>query len=272
MKLSIITINYNNASGLKKTMQSVFSQTLKEFEYIVVDGGSTDNSQDVINHYLIENSFVWISEKDNGIYHAMNKGIQMAKGEYIQFLNSGDCLAANDVMEKISKILNFLPSEKSEGVSILYGNLLKQMREGLFRDKSFKGRQPTMLDFYRGTLNHSSAYIRRDLFDKYGLYDESLKIVSDWKWYLQAIIWGNEKIEYANIDVTLFDMTGISTRATELDKAERLQVLKEMLPEKILQDYQTWSFPISQLQRVKKYRLINKLYYFTERILFKWEK
>ena len=273
MKLSIITINYNNAAGLQKTMQSVYNQISQEFEYIVIDGGSTDGSVDIIKNYettfddsqLKITNFRWISEKDNGIYHAMNKGIKMVQGEYVQFVNSGDCLASDDVTEKMIAELN-------NNVSILYGNMLKLQSHGILRDESFSGSQPTMLDFYRGTLNHSSAYIKRSLFDKYGLYDETLKIVSDWKFYMQAIIFGNEYIEYRNIDVTLFDMTGISETNKELDKAERLQVLKELLPERILHDYQVWSFPISQMQRVKRYWWAERLYYFLERTLFKWEK
>lgn len=96
-KLSIITINLNNASGLKKTMDSVFSQTSNDFEYIVVDGGSTDGSKEIIlelanqqTNRIVDLPFIWISEPDNGIYHAMNKGIQLSRGEYCHFLNSGD--------------------------------------------------------------------------------------------------------------------------------------------------------------------------------------
>jgi len=266
MKLSIITINYNNAAGLQKTIQSVCNQTSQEFEYFVIDGGSTDDSTDVIKNYELKiNNFRWISEKDNGIYHAMNKGIKMAQGEYVQFVNSGDCLASDDVTEKMITELN-------ANVSILYGNMLKLQPHGILRDKCFAGRKPTMLDFYRGTLNHSSAYIKRSLFDKYGLYDETLKIVSDWKFYVQAIIFGKENLLYQNIDVTLFDMTGISETNKDLDRTERLQVLQELLPERILQDYQAWSFPISQMQRVKRYWWAERLCYFMERCLFKLDK
>ena len=102
MRLSIITINWNNATGLEKTLQSVASQTFKEFEYVIVDGASTDGSVEVIRKY--ESQFAhlkWVSEPDTGIYNAMNKGIRMASGEYIQILNSADCLASEDVMKSI---------------------------------------------------------------------------------------------------------------------------------------------------------------------------
>ena len=99
MKLSIITINFNDAKGLEKTIQSVINQTYKDFEYIVVDGASTDGSVDVIKKYSNKLTH-WVSEPDTGIYNAMNKGTRMASGEYCLYLNSGDFLADNDVLEK----------------------------------------------------------------------------------------------------------------------------------------------------------------------------
>ena len=207
MRLSIITINRNNAAGLEKTMQSVAAQTFKEFEYIVVDGASSDGSVEVIKKYGPRFACMkWVSEPDAGIYNAMNKGLRMALGDYIQILNSGDCLAADDVTERMVTAL-----ENEGEPSILYGNMVKCFPDGRkMVDKCFSGQEITMLGMYTGTLNHDPAYIRRDLFEKYGYYDESLKIVSDWKWYLQSVIIGGEKPVYVDMDVTLFDMMGVS--------------------------------------------------------------
>ena len=168
-KLSIITINLNDARGLEKTIESVLSQTSNDFEYIVIDGGSTDGSVDVIQKYKDKITY-WVSEPDTGIYNAMNKGILKATGEYCQFLNSGDCLVANNVTELM---LSDMPE-----CSILYGNMLKDLNGKIFCNEPFRGREITLLDMFTGTLNHPSAYNKRSLFDKYGLYDESLKIVS----------------------------------------------------------------------------------------------
>lgn len=270
MLLTIITINYNNAVGLTKTINSILNQICKEFEYIVIDGASTDGSIEVIRS--LEKSFTsrfkWVSESDNGIYDAMNKGIQNASGDYLQFLNSGDCLAADDVTGKMISVL-----EKKGRPSILYGNMIKDMPDGrVLRDRCFAGQDISFLGFYTGTLNHSPAYIKRSLFEKYGMYDESLKIVSDWKWYLQAIILGEEKPVYANIDVTLFDMNGISETNKELDKAERKQVLSTLIPAPILSDYDQWAFPIEQMKRLKRHPWAYKTVWFLERCLFKLEK
>ena len=269
MRLSIITINRNNAVGLEKTMQSVAAQTCKEFEYIVIDGASTDGSVDVIKKY--ESQFAqlrWVSEPDAGIYNAMNKGIRMATGDYIQILNSADCLAAPDVTERMLAAL-----EKADNPSILYGNMVKCFPDGRkIVDKCFAGQEITILGMFTGTLNHDPAYIRRDLFEKYGYYDESLKIVSDWKWYLQAIILGSEKPQYVDIDVTLFDMTGISETNKDLDKEERKKVLEQLFPKTVLTDYEKYAFPIGQIKRLQRHPWAYKLVWLLERCSFKQEK
>ena len=269
MRLSIVTINRNNATGLKKTMQSVASQTFKEFEYIVIDGASSDGSVEVIRKF--ESQFAhlkWVSEPDKGIYNAMNKGLQMATGEYIQILNSADCLAANDVTERMLAAL-----EGAGRPNILSGNMIKCFPDGhVSVDKSFAGQEITMLGMYKGTLNHDPAYIRLDLFEKYGYYDENLKIVSDWKWYMQAIILGGEKPQYVDIDVTLFDMTGISETNKELDRLERKQVLEQLFPQSILADYECYAFPIEQIKCLQRHPWAYKMVWFLERCLFKLEK
>ena len=269
IRVSIITINRNNADGLEKTMQSVASQTFREFEYIVIDGASTDGSVEVIKR--LESQFAhlrWVSEPDKGIYNAMNKGIRMATGEYIQILNSADCLAANDVTERMLAAL-----EGAGRPNILYGNMIKCYSDGRkVVDKCFAGQEITMLGMYTGTLNHDPAYIRRDLFEKYGYYDESLKIVSDWKWYLKAIILGVENPQYVDLDITLFDMTGISETNKELDKTERKAVLEQMIPKTILDDYERYAFPIEQIKRLWRHPWAYKMVWLLERCLFKLEK
>lgn len=279
MKLSIVTINYNNAEGLERTLNSVLTQSYKEIEHIIVDGGSTDNSVDIIKEYVQKaesgkRKVEWVSEKDNGIYNAMNKGIKRASGEYIQILNSGDILAAPDVTERMCAELARLEigdSRLENGVEILYGNMIKQWPDGRrLNDKGGSG-QLSMLKFYFGTLNHCSAFIRRDLFDKFGLYDENLKIVSDWKWYLQAIPLGGVTPVYVDIDVTIFDMTGVSESNTAFWKEERRPVLEEFVPPMILADYDKYGNDMRMMDRLRRHHM-HGLVRFIERVLFKMEK
>lgn len=270
MILSIITINYNNAAGLEKTMKSVLSQTNNDFEYVVIDGGSNDGSADIIRLYEKEfgSRLNWVSERDKGIYNAMNKGIRKAQGEYLEFLNSGDCLVADQVVERMVGEL-----KKRDFPSILYGNMLKSLSDGkILRDRCFAGEEITLQGMYHGCLNHSPAYIKASLFEKYGLYDESLRICSDWKWYVSAIVLGEERPEYVDTDVTLFDMTGISETNKGLLDAERSALLKEMIPSGVLADYDKWYSSVNMVKRLSKYPAVFKLVRFMERCLFQIEK
>lgn len=270
-RLSIITINYNNLEGLKKTVTSVLAQTSTEFEYVIIDGGSTDGSREFIEKTVDNHTTVnikWVSEKDKGIYNAMNKGIKMAQGKYLQFVNSGDILVDNFVVEKML-------SEVLDNDQIVYGHMLKQLPKGLYRDKAFEGRKPTFIDFYYGTLNHSPALIRKSLFEKFGLYDEELKIVSDWKWYLQTIIFNDVKIKYVPVDVTHFDMNGISNTNPNLERNERIKVLAELIPVNILADYERSAYGILFLDRIRKFKigyvlfkLFDRFYCWVERKVF----
>ena len=303
MKLSIITINYNNSEGLRKTLASVASQTYRDIEHIIVDGGSTDGSVDVIKEYAEKSSLQgreikWSSEQDNGIYNAMNKGIEIALGrrvvntnhtsnithntsqeslcDYVQILNSGDILATPDVTERMMAALDSLNAQRSTlnengSPAILYGNMLKKgFTTGKIIGKS-REVEYSLRQYYSSTMNHDCCYFRRNLFDTYGLYDENLNIVSDWKWFLQAIGLGHVKPVYVDIDVTIFDVSGISETNLALRNQERRQVLKELLPPAILADYDAHAFEIEQMNRLRRRHLYG-LVYFIERVLFKLEK
>lgn len=274
MILSIVTINYNNAEGLKKTLASVTAQTVTEFEHVVVDGASTDGSADIIREYAEKASYPvrWVSEPDKGIYNAMNKGLRMASGEYIEILNSGDTFATKESTAQMQDAL-----KQTLFPPILYGNMLKDYGDGklvrdncggtLFRPNSF-------LYFYKGTLNHDCAYIRRSLFEKYGYYNEEMRICSDWEWYVKAIAIGGEKTVYANVDVTIFDMEGVSEsggKNRDVIIQERRGYLEQVLPKSVLGDYDNYQFPIEQYRRLKKHHLWGAVY-FLERVLFKLEK
>lgn len=300
MQLSIITINRNDAKGLKMTLESVMNQIGVEdleIEHIIVDGASTDESVDVIRRiggeaerrkggeaeglkgegvYANGIHYRWISEPDKGIYNAMNKGIRMATGEYIEILNSADMLAAPDVCARMLTHLQRLKGGKAEGrrggeVEILYGNMIKQWPDGRTYCDRCGGGGLTMLSFYHGTLNHDPAYIKKSLFDKFGYYDESLKIVSDWAWYLRAIPLGGVEPIYVNIDVTIFDMTGVSESNTKLWPIERRPILEREVPRMILADYDKYAADMRMMDRIRKHHMY-KLVYFIERVLFKLEK
>lgn len=226
-KITIITINFNNKTGLEKTINSVVSQTYQDIEYIVIDGASTDGSIDIITQYEHNISY-WISESDDGIYNAMNKGVSKATGDYVLFLNSGDCLIDNVIIENIQ-------ADLLSGEDIIFG-LLKCYPSGIlgFTDVSLP---ITMLDFFsKSPIPHPASFIKHSLFKTFK-FDESLKIVSDWKFFLETIALNGCSCKKIEKTITLFEESGISAQNKLLCKEERHRVLRELLPESIFADY-----------------------------------
>lgn len=299
MKLSIITINYNNAEGLRKTLASVAAQTYRDFEHIIVDGGSTDESVEIIEAYAsdmarmasgsvlmgtngdfvavdsqdstlangvqphevtqpaasTQPSIKWISEKDKGIYNAMNKGIEIASGrrvvnafnrselvedknqrirmtnaEYLLFLNSGDYLVDDDTLKNVF--------EEANDVDIIYGDRINVYEDGAERNRDNFPDYITGLFLYRGMISHQASFIRSDLFVKYGLYREDLKFGADWEFFLKTFLLYNCSYQHIPQYVVYFDCSGISSVA-EYNKEmweERKRVFAETLPA-FVEDY-----------------------------------
>lgn len=230
MKLSIITINYNNRSGLRKTIESIVNQTLQEFEYIIIDGGSTDGSVEVIKEYADRIDY-WVSEPDKGIYDAMNKGIDQAKGDYCLFMNSGDCLHDGSVLEDIMQEL--------DGTSVIIGSV--KLSDG----RVFTSPHEVAIEYFYNKkstdqlkrMNHQSSFIKTELLRKYH-YDEKYKIVSDWKLLIQLLIYDNLSYKSINRTISLYDLIGISSIDAELDNKERLEVLSNDFPPHVFNFFQ----------------------------------
>ena len=203
MKLSIITINYNNKDGLQKTINSVISQTFKEYEWIIIDGNSSDGSKELIEQY--SQYITWrISEPDNGIYNAMNKGIKQSNGEYILFLNSGDWLYDNKILERVVQ-------HKFIEDFIIFDILLSYPQKDTLRNLDLLNEN--ILSFlYQDTFPHQSTLIKRSIFTKHGFYEEQYKYVADWILSFKACILSNATYKYyKGIILSHYDMTGISS-------------------------------------------------------------
>jgi len=224
-KLTIITINLNNKQGLSKTLQSVFNQTCSKFEHILIDGGSVDGSLELIYEYLCKAngiSFKWISESDAGIYNAMNKGVKMATGDYLLFLNSGDKLASVDVIERVMPYLN---NENN----IVSGEL-ELVKSNTVTTKLFPPQTVNLNYCIDAGLTHPNTFIKRKLFDRYGYYNEQNKIVSDWEFFLIACGLHSCKYKPIPVLVSCFEMAGISNQNNDLLKTETQEALKRLLP------------------------------------------
>ncbi len=257
-KIGVITINYNEKRGLEKTISSVSDQTFQNFEYIVIDGASTDSSVDVIAKHKSKINFS-LSEKDSGIYNAMNKGIKAATAEYLIFMNSGDIFLDNATLAKAAELL--------DGTDIIYGDIIwddqiknKHRREFFPSDLTFRF-------FVETSLPHQATFIKRSLFEKFGLYDESLKIVADWEFFLLSIIKNGASYKHIDLPICLYDQNGVSSNPANRQKvlAEKNRVLDEHFP-LFYKDYDS----IAQLQKKRVQQFVHLQNFPVAYRLVKW--
>ena len=223
---SIITINRNNRNGLLKTIKSVVAQTYTNFEYIIIDGASTDGSTELLVQYK-EYITVGISEPDTGIYEAMNKGVRHATGRYCLFLNSGDLLADKNVLMHLAA----LPLE----ADVVSGHT-KLMNKS--EDMWESPQSVSLLFFMKGSLSHQSTLIKRSLLQKYP-YDETKRIISDWKFTVETLVVHSYSYQAVDMVVSHYDKGGISSNPAFWAQADREKnsALTELIPSRILCDY-----------------------------------
>lgn len=194
--ITVVTVVFNGAATLEQTIQSVVNQTYDNVEYIIVDGASTDGTLDIVRKYEDKIDY-WQSEPDGGIYDAMNKGIELATGDYVAMLNSGDSYIEK-ILEKIAEII------KTHNGDILYG-VVKCFENGVFTKVEGKSAEALPI----GMLAHQSAFMPMGLHKKYGGYDTSFKIAADYDFFLKMFV-HKEPFFFTNLIVANFDYGGIS--------------------------------------------------------------
>ena len=266
MKYSIITVNYNNRVGLRATIESVVNQTYHNYEFIVIDGGSTDGSADVLKEFDDKITY-WVSEPDKGIYNGMNKGIAKATGDYLNFMNSGDCFYDNQVLQHVA--------DYGYNTDFIVGrdyHYSKQLQRG---HVSIQPPRTTMMHFFMATLDHQSSFIRRELFNE-SPYDESYRLVSDWIFYVEKIVGEGRQVQFIPDIVCRREEGGLSEQQRERNRKEINDYLHKFLPLGVYKDYATLSnldktslykfFDICDNPKMRKalvfcIKLINKLYH-----------
>ena len=220
--LSIITINYNNLSGLQKTIDSVLSQSFEDYEWIVIDGGSTDGSKKMLDNYQ-EHFAYWCSEPDKGIYNAINKGLTHATGEYVQFLNSGDWLYDRTSLETVF-------AQIDGNYDIYYGDMIQVNNDGKENPIIYPN-ELGFLFFPYNNICHQATFYKRSLFDN-NLYDESFSIVSDWAMNLKLLFEGRT-FKHINQYIVFYDNQGRSSAADQKHHIERTAAFNKYVPQQI---------------------------------------
>ena len=246
-KISIVTVNLNNLIGLQKTVKSILSQTFKEFEFIIVDGNSKDGSEEYVSE--IGNHLTsWVSEPDTGIYNAMNKGIKMAKGDYICFLNSGDIFFDTETLKNVENKIN-------GDIGIYYGNVVW---DWIKRKQLITYPKKLTYPFLTvNSLSHQTCFIKRTLFDDIFYYNESFKIISDWEFIIYAICKKEVSSKHLDMVVSIYDTSGISTNVKNIAvlNEEKETVFKQHFP---LFHFDRDGVEVLNLKRGKQFLYIKK--------------
>lgn len=220
MKLSIITINFNNLDGLKKTSESILAQIWRDFEWIIIDGGSNDGSKEFIESITTKkdsNVSFWCSEPDNGIYNALNKGIMYCNGEYVSCMNSGDVYYSHYTLAEVFS--------KENKATVLYG-------DAMFSYDSHEKitTYPNKMSFrwlYNDTINHQASFCKTHILKKY-MFDESYTIMADRKLWLKLYLSGYS-FRHIPLVVTKYDHSGISATDEKKWMSEFLRLHDEII-------------------------------------------
>ncbi|MEI6563411.1 MAG: glycosyltransferase family 2 protein [bacterium] len=245
MKLSIITVNLNHAAGLKQTVESILSQTFRDYELIIIDGGSTDGSLDVI-HTHADKITRWVSEPDTGIYNAMNKGLHLAQGEYVYFLNSGDQFCSPVVLETI-----FAGEKYTE--ELLYGDFMRVDAANCFQT-DLQPDELTVIRFFRRGLCHQTIFYKKELFDNLGNYDETFRIAADWDFTIRVLLAGHST-RHVPVKVVHYEGAGISETQSNISSHEKSVIMKRWLPPAVHQDYIRMQSLEAECRRLKQFEV-----------------
>lgn len=240
--VSIVTVNLNNNEGLLKTAKSIISQSaFDKIEWIIIDGGSEDGSLDTIAQFSASLDY-WVSERDTGVYNAMNKGIKKASGEYVLFMNSGDCIYDDDV------IARFIESDLYEKYDYIIGRLASTLNDKIisFEDPPFI---ENAMHIIRGNIPHQATFIRRRRFNNQ-MYDERYKVVADKKFFFYDMVFNQASYSPMYVNVARFDTQGISCSGNPIVKEELQRYVKETLPPLICENYEKWLVGENKLQKL----------------------
>lgn len=248
MKLSVITVSYNAAGVIEDTILSVISQNYDSYEYIVVDGASSDGTIEIVRNYNSKIKHV-LSEPDSGIYEAMNKGVKFACGDYCIFMNAGDRFVNDSVLSAVSQFLD-------GSYDYVLGNEVGIDDKGKINHYKHSRKAITPYKLMWSSVSHQASFIKRSLLLD-DPYDETLKLVSDWKFALKNLIIHPHPYLEINVDICFFLVGGLTKTCFEKGKLERRTVLEELLDSEQYNQVVSSEYKVSFVSKIK-----NKLFFY----------
>lgn len=242
MKISIITVSYNAAATIEQTISSVVNQRYKDIEYIIIDGGSTDGTVDIIQKYADKIAY-WVSEPDKGIYDAMNKGIKAATGDYIQIIGSDDCLYDSDTISKVAKNIQS-DEEHSAGLADIYSYGIYGVDDGKHIEKYAGNAHAKNNPDNHDMIPHGGMFVKRSIYLD-NLFDISYKISADYKFFLTCFMNHEIKFKFFDMPVMYFSLAGMSSVNEEKAVKENTRIYDELGI-----SFVGWKFYIKKVMRM----------------------
>ena len=237
--VTVITICFNSENEIERTMRSVLEQSYNSIEYIIIDGCSQDKTcskaKSVVSQYKSRDVKIF-SEPDKGIYDAMNKGIKFATGDWLIFMNSGDCFYNENV-------LSSLMSDLTQDIDILRGNIIRRYPRFDVKSVGVTSQNPGIIDMINNTFHHQACLIKKKLFEDYGYYSLDYSLCSDWKFFYDCVVLHKVKTKYVDITVSLFSMDGTSSNNALQYRKEQEKYLTQLYGEELyglLKELQTY--------------------------------
>lgn len=219
--LSIVTVTYNAAGFIQETLESVYSQTFTNYEHLIIDGASSDNTLELIKKFN-NPRLCLLSEKDKGIYDAMNKGIQQAKGSWLYFLNAGDTFTSPRILEQLF-------NGREQTCDLIYGKVVtKNEPSGV----NYTTGQPLTFSsfFFTIPINHQGAFFHRSTFERIGKYNLNYKILADLEWLIRYFKQDSNKSEYVNKIIAEYETVGFSYHNRSRSLRETLKYSRQHFP------------------------------------------
>jgi glycosyltransferase involved in cell wall biosynthesis len=239
-RISVITVSLNTAAHIERAIQSVAAQTYADIEHVIIDGGSTDGTLEIVDRYRNRIGY-FVSEPDRGIYNAMNKGIKAATGDILYFLNADDRFCDDRVVEDVVSVFDETPE-----LEVVYGNLLWDVSGKLVRRR--QPRVVTRASLASATILHQTVFARNHVFVATDGFSERYKVVSDYEWMLKVFIRDQRNYRYVDRDIAVMGTEGASWTASDWE-SERIDAMKPYLSKYEILRYRVLPYKMQPVAR-----------------------
>ena len=262
--ITVISINYNNLKGLRRTVHSISEQSYCDFDHIVIDGGSKDGSIEFLNS-IQRKGFSFLSEPDHGIYDALNKGVNLSTREYLLFVNSGDILYDKDILLNFHYLISSFPEIDGFYGNKLYGKFSGSKSKPELTRVWIPGTHKRWKYWYGWMIPHQSLLVKKSLFSINGLFDTSFKIAGDYDWLLRVFYVNKSTVIFNNFNVIIMEDGGVSNSSLRSVMQSNIEVLRSW--KKYFFFVPIWILILKPLTKIKQIKFRMKAFFYKIKIM-----